>query len=279
MYYSLSPRAVTNTLFVKARRFAKLGLKAAPVNGEVYDMVLHQVRLHDLAQVISTDIQQDLAAKKYRVLITSPEMCLEHVLFSKLVQSPEFMRHVLYLVVDEAHCISQWGDSFRKKFGELSKMRSFVGMRKSFLLTSATLPPFMLTEVFMKVEFSESTTYIVNLGNDRDNITPIVHRLKAARSSLPILDFLIRDVRPGHKLPRAIIFFNSRDLTHTAYRYLRGAVIEEMQDEVEFLHAGRGQRARRRVMRRFREGTVSILCATEAAGMVSLTTTTRLTLH
>ncbi len=236
-----------------------MGLTAAPVNCEVYNTALHKVRLHTLCCLRSSDIKQELAGKKYRAIITSPEMCLEHPLFSKLIQSPDFMRHVLYLVVDEAHCILQWGNSFWKKFGELCKMRSFVGTRKVFLLTSATLPPFMLKEVFMKVEFNESTTYIVNLGNDRTNITPIVHRLKAARSSLPILDFLVRDVRLGNKLPRVIVFFQSRDLTHTAYRYLCSAVVEAKQDQVDFLHAGRGQRARRRVMRCFREGAIQQL--------------------
>ncbi|KAI0744930.1 P-loop containing nucleoside triphosphate hydrolase protein [Earliella scabrosa] len=235
----------------QARRFESMGLAATAINGEAYGKSLHN----------------RVNAKAFRVLITSPEMCLEHPLFSTLIKNPAFMRDVLYLVIDEAHCVSQWGDSFRKKFSELCSMRSFVGGRKAFLLTSATLPPFMLRAVFTQLEFSESTTYLVNLGNDRPNITPIVHRLRAAQSSLPVLDFMTRDIRTGGKLTRTIIFFNTRDLAFSAYRYLRESVPEDVSTQIDFLHAGRGQRARRRVMCKFREGEVNILCATEAAGM------------
>ncbi|KAI0634743.1 P-loop containing nucleoside triphosphate hydrolase protein [Trametes polyzona] len=235
----------------QARRFRDMGLTATAVNGEDY----------------STELHNTIAAKASCVLVTSPEMCLKHPQFSALMRSPEFMRDVLYMVVDEAHCISQWGDSFRKLYSQLVQLRSLLGVRKPFLLASATFPPFMLLDVFLKLEFRESTTYFVNIGNNRPNITPIVHHMKAARSSLPILDFLVQNAIPGSALPRTIVFFNTRDLAFKACRYLQDCVCESLQNQINFLHAGRGQRARRRAMRQFREGTVSILCATEAAGM------------
>jgi superfamily II DNA helicase RecQ len=50
---------------------------------------------------------QDIVAGRHRVILTSPEMCLDHREFSKLMRSSEFMKNVLSIVVDEAHCISQ----------------------------------------------------------------------------------------------------------------------------------------------------------------------------
>ncbi|KAI0670266.1 P-loop containing nucleoside triphosphate hydrolase protein [Trametes maxima] len=235
----------------QARRFQEMGLAATAVNGEDYNMALHG------------DIQRG----SFQVLVTSPEMCLEHEHFSQFMHSPEFMRNVLYVVVDEAHCISQWGDKFRKLYGQLAKMRSYLGVRKPFLLASATFPPFVLHDVSLQLEFRESTTFYVNLGNNRPNITPIVHFLKAAKSSLPILDFLVSNARPNTLLPRAIIFFNTRDLAFKAHRYLKDCVCKELTSQIDFLHAGRGQRSRKRTMRHFRTGQVRILCATEAAGM------------
>ncbi|KAI9061339.1 P-loop containing nucleoside triphosphate hydrolase protein [Trametes sanguinea] len=180
---------------------------------------------------------------------------------------PQRRPYVLYVIIDEAHCISQWGDKFRKKYAELSKLRSFLGVRKAFGLSTATFPEFMAADVFLRLEFREATTYFCNLGNDRANITPIVHRLKAAQSSLPVIDFLVHNAHPGTKLPRAILFFNSRDLTFKAYRHLQDCVSPELWPQINFLHAGRGRRARRRAVQQFRSGFVNILCATEAAGM------------
>ncbi|KAI0640947.1 P-loop containing nucleoside triphosphate hydrolase protein [Trametes meyenii] len=235
----------------QARRFREMGLTAVAINGQDYNAKIHK----------------GVSDGRYQVLIASPEMCLEHPRFSMLIRSPDFMSNVLYVVVDEAHCISQWGDKFRKKFTELVRLRSYLGIRKAFLLASATFPPFMLHDVFLRLEFRASTTYLVNLGNDRPNIVPIVHRMKAAQSSLPILDFLVRDVKPDTKFRRTIVFFNARNLAFKSYRYLQDCVCPELRPQINFLHAGRGQRARRRVTRQFREGTVNILCATEAAGM------------
>ena len=50
-------------------------------------------------------------------------MCLSHPTFSQLVRSPDFAKR---LFVDEAHCISQWGDRFRKEYGDLGRLRSYV---------------------------------------------------------------------------------------------------------------------------------------------------------
>jgi superfamily II DNA helicase RecQ len=67
-------------------------------------------------------IVQDIEERKHRVHLTSPAMCLEHPKFSKLMRTPEFTRNILAFVVDETHCISQWGNLFRQKYAELGKL-------------------------------------------------------------------------------------------------------------------------------------------------------------
>ncbi|KZT04201.1 uncharacterized protein LAESUDRAFT_620716, partial [Laetiporus sulphureus 93-53] len=51
----------------------------------------------------------------------------------------------------EAHCVSQWGDKFRKIFAELGRLRSLAPLHVPFLATSATLPPLVLDEIRLKL--------------------------------------------------------------------------------------------------------------------------------
>jgi superfamily II DNA helicase RecQ len=92
-------------------------------------------------------------------------MCLNHEKFLKLLHNPQFSKDLLAIVIDKAHCISQWGNSFHKKFAELSKLRSYVLSGMPFLAVSATLPPHVLDEVKAGLAFSPMNTFTMNLGN------------------------------------------------------------------------------------------------------------------
>lgn len=113
-------------------------------------------------------------------------------------------------------------------------------------------------------------TFFVNLGNEWLNITPVVCRLRGAARDLDALNFAIDEARCTQEqdLQRTVIFFNSRDLTYKAYKHLQGLLPPDKRSRITFLHSGRTNRARTKVLQDFRDGKMDILCATEAAGMV-----------
>src|SRR6266852_4000089 len=108
---------------------------------------------------------QGIESRRYNVIITSPEMCLEDTRFAKLLRTPQFSRSVLSIVIDEAHCVSEWGENFRKVFGALGCLRSYVSTTVPFLVTSATLPSHILDNVVQKLHLSKSRAVFINLGN------------------------------------------------------------------------------------------------------------------
>lgn len=185
------------------------------------------------------------------------------------MRSADFTKNVCMIAIDEAHCISQWGDGFRKAFGELGRLRSCVPTSVPFLATSATLPPLVLSDIQTRLHFTWTDTFYVNLGNHRANITNILVPMRTA-TDLGSLNFLADEAHTGQPLRRAIVFFNTRDLTFKGSQYLKKLLPEVRQQEIDFLHAGRTSRARRFVLNEFRKGNINILCATEAAGMVRL---------
>jgi len=74
-------------------------------------------------------------------------MCLEDTHFSKLLQMPNFTQNVLSIVIDEAHCVLEWGKNFQKVFGELGCLQSYVPVMIPFLVTLATLPTHILNDM------------------------------------------------------------------------------------------------------------------------------------
>jgi superfamily II DNA helicase RecQ len=204
-------------------------------------------------------------ARTYRILLTSPEMCFENIEFSKLLRDPSWSKYMMFVVIDEAHCIAQWGQGFRKMYSSLNKLRSYVPAGTPLLITSATLPPSVLSEIRNTLEVRDGQSLDLNLGNDRSNIMPIIWPMKGAREDLSSLDFVVTG---SEVIPRTIIYVNKKDLARKVCEHLRKLVIPEMRSQIDFIHSGRSPGPQKAVLKRFQEGEVNVLCATEVVGMV-----------
>lgn len=180
------------------------------------------------------------------------------------------MRRVRCAIIDEAHCIKYWGESFRKDFDELGKLRSYLTNTTPFLIASATLTPALLDETLDKLEYNRNKMFKINLGNDRPNITPIVGTLPGGENDLKALASLaLRPNEQTGELEQSIVYVNTRDAAQEMADYLQSQLPAEQRDQVDFLHSYRHPLTKRRVMRLFREGKIKILVSTEVAGMVS----------
>ena len=49
-------------------------------------------------------------------------MLLEHPQFSKLVRTADWTKNIAAIVIDEAHCITMWGNEFRTEYRKLNKL-------------------------------------------------------------------------------------------------------------------------------------------------------------
>ncbi|KIJ32948.1 hypothetical protein M422DRAFT_183840, partial [Sphaerobolus stellatus SS14] len=120
----------------QARWFREMGLSAAAVNGESW----------------APKLENDIKSRKYQVLITSPEMLLRHAPFRHVISNHKFSKDILAAVVDESHCIPQWGDKFRKENKNVGQMCSLFPSDVPVLATTATVSPEV---VLQKSKWSE----------------------------------------------------------------------------------------------------------------------------
>ena len=214
-------------------------------------------------------MSQDIEVGKYRIIVVGPELCVDgDSRFRALLSKPAFSKQVSALIVDEAHCITQWGTGFRPKYAELDTLRALLRIRVPVLLASATMPPVSLAQARCTMHIDDDHSFHLNLGNDRANISWEVRYMSGGKTDLEALQFLVpQDVTEVSCLVRAIIFFDDILLSMRALRWFREQVPSNLRERVQCYHARRGQLGKDITFEEFRTGRVDILFATESAGM------------
>ncbi|KXN91129.1 ATP-dependent DNA helicase Q-like 4A [Leucoagaricus sp. SymC.cos] len=233
-------------------QFLTVGLSVVAVNGDTW----------------GPSLRERLRRNPPQVILASPEMCIKHTEFRRYLTETNFEK-LAGIAIDECHCISQWGGDFRPTYGELSKLRTFLPPHIPILATTATLPPAALRDMRVSLGIDAVSSYFINLGNDRLNITYSVESISSSEDYSSLKSFITRDnfVNGGSDFIKTIIFVNSVVSTQLAAREIRQWLPFEFRAQIGYLSARRSARARRRVMEKFRGGQFKILVATEAAGM------------
>ncbi|MDR2096126.1 MAG: RecQ family ATP-dependent DNA helicase [Treponema sp.] len=215
------------------------------------------------------EIWRKLKNGESRFIIANPEVLLTPQVLNKLKEI-----QILHIVIDEAHCVSEWGESFRPSYLRISEIidaaREYgkqtggrpAGMGALPLVTAFTATA--SAPVLEKIEryvFGQSVLRVV--GNpDRSNIT---YKTQACI----LRDLAVRDLLLKSELP-AIVFCSSRPGTENLARRLRNAFEEyapEKRAEIKFYHAGLSREEKSLTEKWFLNNSRGILVATCAFGM------------
>ena len=201
---------------------------------------------HGEAETAAAEIEQGIA----QLIYVTPER-LEN---SEFRQSLIDAGGISLLVVDEAHCIAQWGHHFRPAFNTIGEARRALGNPPVLALT-ATATEEVTREILRSLHAEDAQ--IVNNGTERQNLFFSVHPTVNIQAKLArILHMLEQEKGSG------IIYTASVKSANELYDFLT-----EHRISVGHYHGRMKIRDRERVQQEFMRGDHKVMIATKAFGL------------
>ncbi|KAJ7030142.1 P-loop containing nucleoside triphosphate hydrolase protein [Mycena alexandri] len=216
------------------------------------------------------DIVRSIVAGEHQIVLISPEMLLTRRFIDGVLRKPEFGTRCLSVFIDEAHCVSHWGDSFRKKYGSIGITRAFLPRAVPIIAVSATLTPRVHDDLLVKLRIDPKNYLYVNIGNDRPTVAHIVRAMEHPMNSHRDLDFLVdEDMVSPCDVKKAFVYSDDTKEGAGIIDHLNDRVHPDFRSRglVRPYNASMSREYRDAVMLLFRAGIVRILVCTDAAGM------------
>lgn len=181
----------------------------------------------------------------YKFLYLSPER-----LGTQLFRSYIDVLDVSFIVVDEAHCISQWGYDFRPDYLRIGELRERIDA--PVIAVTATATPSVAQDIMERLGFKEKL--LLKSGFERPNLSYIVRQVEDKYSQI----LNICNGVPG----TGIVYARNRRKCEELSEFLKAQGVS-----ASFYHAGLGGQARAERQAAWKSGAVRVMVCTNAFGM------------
>lgn len=180
-----------------------------------------------------------------RFLYISPER-----IGTRLFQSYIPVMKFSFIVIDEAHCISQWGYDFRPDYLKIGELRDQVDA--PVIALTATATPEVADDIMEKLKFREKT--LIRSGFERPNLSYIVRKCEDKMGQM-------LNICNGVK-GTGIVYVRSRSKTEEL-----AAALSAHGISASFYHAGLGHELRMLRQEEWKSGKTRVMVCTNAFGM------------
>ena len=181
----------------------------------------------------------------YKFLYLSPER-----LGTQLFRSYIDVLDVSFIVVDEAHCISQWGYDFRPDYLRIGELRERIDA--PVIAVTATATPSVAQDIMERLGFKEKL--LLKSGFERPNLSYIVRQVEDKYSQI----LNVCNGVPG----TGIVYARNRRKCEELSAFMRAQGVS-----ASFYHAGLGGQARAERQAAWKSGAVRVMVCTNAFGM------------
>ena len=194
-------------------------------------------------------IMQGVRSGEIKILMVSVER-LKNERFRQFISSVQ----ISLLVVDEAHCISEWGHNFRPDYLKLPDYQKEFRIPQALLLTATATPQVMED---MRQKFAITPNDLVTTGFYRPNLDLSVLSVDQSNREYELLNFLA-----PHRYDATIVYVTQQKTADTLAGFLRDNGINAVA-----YHAGMKAEDRDRVQQAFMDNRYKCIVATIAFGM------------
>lgn len=193
------------------------------------------------------------------LLYISPEMVKASKKFQTVLQSLYRTKNLSRIVIDEAHCVSNWGHDFRPDYKNLDYFKNNFPDIPIMALT-ATANKFVINDIIKNLKFNQNNMITLRQSFNRDNL---------------FYQILPKNTNTGALIEsiKKMILENFTDQTGIIYCHSKKSC-EELSSKLSSLnvkcspyHAGMSTNERTKVQNMWQNNKYQVICATVAFGM------------
>ena len=230
-------------------------LVVSPLLALIKDQVTQLKSIGVEAEYLSSELDENEQEEIYaraaegitKLLYVSPERLSNSLFLQKITNI-----HISFIAVDEAHCISEWGQDFRPSYQRIGEFRKLFGDVPCLALT-ATATPKVIADIETKLTLK--SPQIFQKSYKRDNLR-IFHE-EISDKYQRILDFMKNNSASG------IIYVRTRKEAEELTAFLKQKGIEN----VDFYHAGLSLKDKNQNQKKWQQSSSHTLVSTNAFGM------------
>lgn len=226
----------------------KLEIQALLVNSEV---------TAEYRRLVMSCLKEQHPHKFCQLLYITPEMINKSQAMVSAFRDLYKRRKLARIVIDEAHCVSQWGHDFRPDYKLLGEVRQqFPGV--PVIALTATATENVKIDVIHNLGIKDCETFSQSFN--RPNLN---YEVRSKTKPNDVLDSMANTINTSYRGQSGIIYCLSRKDCEKIATKLR----EQYNIMAHHYHAGMEPEEKKKVQRQWQAGTYNVIIATIAFGM------------